>query len=182
MHGFFNLLPPRIFVPRDQTQSESFSGKSKESGNERFLESITIFCGPGPCSKFFFPSSVHYYSGSWRLIKYLLVSVFSVLLFIVIFYSVIKSILQFPGLYALVTIFQCQLSTHRQTSFVKHWKTSFEKNFFCVGEYAEYGFDHGMFVACGIWCLADVSSVSPSSKVPHSKSCNSTRRTICIKL
>ena len=29
-----------------------------------------------------------------------------------------------------------------------------------------YGFDqqgwYGMFVACGIWCLADVSSVSPS--------------------
>ena len=23
---------------------------------------------------------------------------------------------------------------------------------------------HGMFVACGIWCLADVSSVSPSSE------------------
>ena len=35
-----------------------------------------------------------------------------------------------------------------------------------MGEYAEYGFDqqgwYGMFVACGIWCLADVSSVSPS--------------------
>ena len=34
-----------------------------------------------------------------------------------------------------------------------------------MGEYAEYGFDqqgwYGMFVACGIWCLADVSSVSP---------------------
>ena len=31
-----------------------------------------------------------------------------------------------------------------------------------MGEYAEYGFDqqgwYGMFVACGIWCLADVSS------------------------
>ena len=43
-----------------------------------------------------------------------------------------------------------------------------KKNFFCVGEYAEYGFDqqgwYGMFVACGIWCLADVSSVSPSSE------------------
>ena len=24
--------------------------------------------------------------------------------------------------------------------------------------------DNGMFVACGIWCLADVSSVSPSSE------------------
>ena len=37
-----------------------------------------------------------------------------------------------------------------------------------MGEYAEYGFDqqgwYGMFVACGIWCLADVSSVSPSSE------------------
>ena len=36
-----------------------------------------------------------------------------------------------------------------------------------MGEYAKYGFDqqgwYGMFVACGIWCLADVSSVSPSS-------------------
>ena len=25
-----------------------------------------------------------------------------------------------------------------------------------------------MFVACGIWCLADVSSVSPSSELDHS--------------
>ena len=25
-----------------------------------------------------------------------------------------------------------------------------------------------MFVACGIWCLADVSSVSPSSEAPRS--------------
>ena len=37
-----------------------------------------------------------------------------------------------------------------------------------MGEYAEYGFDqqgwYGMFVACGIWCLADVSSVSPSEE------------------
>ena len=37
-----------------------------------------------------------------------------------------------------------------------------------MGEYAEYGFDqqgwYGMFVACGIWCLADVSSISPSSE------------------
>ena len=35
--------------------------------------------------------------------------------------------------------------------------------------YAEYGFDQQrliwyMFVACGIWCLVDVSSVSPSSE------------------
>ena len=33
------------------------------------------------------------------------------------------------------------------------------------------GFDqqgwYGMFVACGIWCLADVSSVSPSSEQTH---------------
>ena len=32
-----------------------------------------------------------------------------------------------------------------------------------MGEYAEYGFDqqgwYGVFVACGIWCLADVSSI-----------------------
>ena len=38
-----------------------------------------------------------------------------------------------------------------------------------MGEYAEYGFDqqrfiYYVFVACGIWCLADVSSVSPSSE------------------
>ena len=26
----------------------------------------------------------------------------------------------------------------------------------------------GMFVACGIWCLADVSSVSPSSEQTNS--------------
>ena len=32
-----------------------------------------------------------------------------------------------------------------------------------MGEYAEYGSDqqgwYGMFVACGIWCLADVSNL-----------------------
>ena len=37
-----------------------------------------------------------------------------------------------------------------------------------MGEYAEYGSDqqgwYGMFVACGMWCLADISSVSPSSE------------------
>ena len=37
-----------------------------------------------------------------------------------------------------------------------------------MGEYAKYGFDqqgwYGMFVAFGIWCLADVSSVSPLSE------------------
>ena len=27
-----------------------------------------------------------------------------------------------------------------------------------------------MFVACGIWCLADVSSVSPSSEQTHGRS------------
>ena len=49
-------------------------------------------------------------------------------------------------------------------------KTSFEKNCFqyCVGEYAEYGLInkgwYGMFFASGIWCLDDVSSVSPSSE------------------
>ena len=53
--------------------------------------------------------------------------------------------------------------------FAMLWKTSFEKKlFFCVGEYTEYGFDqqswYGMFVSCGIWCLADASSVSPSSE------------------
>ena len=40
-----------------------------------------------------------------------------------------------------------------------------------MGEYAEYGFDqqgwYGMFVACGIWCLADISSASPSSAKHH---------------
>ena len=39
---------------------------------------------------------------------------------------------------------------------------------FCVGEYAEYGFDHMVclspVVACGTWSLADLSSVSPSSE------------------
>ena len=38
----------------------------------------------------------------------------------------------------------------------------------CVHLFSLYGFDqqgwYGMFVACGIWCLADVSSVSPSSE------------------
>ena len=32
-------------------------------------------------------------------------------------------------------------------------------------KYKIFGFDqYGMFVACGIWCLADVSSISPSSE------------------
>ena len=43
-----------------------------------------------------------------------------------------------------------------------------KKLFFCVGEYAEYGFDQQTLIcyvfACGIWCLADVSSVSCSSE------------------
>ena len=30
---------------------------------------------------------------------------------------------------------------HQASQVINHWKTSFEKNFFCVGEYAEYGFD-----------------------------------------
>ena len=45
-----------------------------------------------------------------------------------------------------------------------------------MGEYAEYGFDQqgwcGMFVACGIWCLVDVSSVSPSSEWDHKTDIN----------
>ena len=70
------------------------------------------------------------------------------------------------ALCARVEAFQLSLITYLLH---KHSKTSFEKKlFFCVGEYAEYGFDqqgwYGMFVACGIWCLADVSSVSPSSE------------------
>ena len=36
-----------------------------------------------------------------------------------------------------------------------HWKTSFEKNwvFFCVGEYAEYGFDQQRLIwyVCPLW-------------------------------
>ena len=52
----------------------------------------------------------------------------------------------------------------------KHWKTSFEKKN-CFSAWASTlniglinkGW-YGMFVACGIWCLADVSSVSPSSE------------------
>ena len=57
----------------------------------------------------------------------------------------------------------------------KNWTTSLEKKLFsCVGEYAKYGFDQQrliwyMFVACAIWCLADVSSVSPSSEQTHKR-------------
>ena len=45
-----------------------------------------------------------------------------------------------------------------------------KKSFFCVSEYTEYGFDQQRLIivclsACGIWCLADVSSVSPSSEL-----------------
>ena len=39
-------------------------------------------------------------------------------------------------------------------SVFKHWKTSFEGNcFFCVGEYAEYGFDQQrlIFYVCRLW-------------------------------
>ena len=48
-------------------------------------------------------------------------------------------------------------------------KTSFEKNCFSAWvSTLNMGLinkiDNGMFVACGIWCLADVSSVSPSSE------------------
>ena len=34
----FYLLPPRIWVPRDQTQPGSFSRERKEAGNEVALE------------------------------------------------------------------------------------------------------------------------------------------------
>ena len=49
------------------------------------------------------------------------------------------------------------------------WKASFEKNCFSASASTlnmgliNKGW-YGMFVACGIWCLADVSSVSPSSE------------------
>ena len=55
-----------------------------------------------------------------------------------------------------------------------HWKTSFEKTVFSAwasklnmslinkGRY-------GMFFACGIWCVADVSSVSPSSEQTNAR-------------
>ena len=50
-----------------------------------------------------------------------------------------------------------------------------------MGEYAKYGFDqqgwYGMFVACGIWCLADVSSVSPSSEQTDHKKSRRDRKT-----
>ena len=41
-----------------------------------------------------------------------------------------------------------------ETGFIKHWKTSFEKKlFFCVGEYAEYGFDQQRLIwyVCRLW-------------------------------
>ena len=51
----------------------------------------------------------------------------------------------------------------------RHSKTSFEKS--CFSAWASTlnmglinkGW-YGMFVACGIWCLADVLSISPSSE------------------
>ena len=57
-----------------------------------------------------------------------------------------------------------------------HWKTSFEKICFSVwASTLNVGLInkgwYGMFVACGIWCLADVSSVSPSSKQALLLSC-----------
>ena len=42
------------------------------------------------------------------------------------------------------------------TAQFKHWKTSFEKNFFCVGEYAEYGFDHQRLIR---YCTVFLSPV-----------------------
>ena len=51
-------------------------------------------------------------------------------------------------------------------------KLQVKQNHFARVVFFKYGFDqqgwYGMFVACGIWCLADVSSVSPSSVVPPS--------------
>ena len=48
----------------------------------------------------------------------------------------------------------------------KHGKTSFEKkNCFSVwASTLNMSLINDGFVACGIWCLADVSSVSPSSE------------------
>ena len=51
--------------------------------------------------------------------------------------------------------------------FVHHWKSSFEKNGFSAwASTLNMGLInkgwYGLFVACGIWCLADVSNVSPS--------------------
>ena len=37
-----------------------------------------------------------------------------------------------------------------------------------------------MFVACGIWCLADVSSVSPSSEVNDHFDCTTSNIIYCI--
>ena len=51
------------------------------------------------------------------------------------------------------------------------WKTSFENNCFSAStlnmDLINKGW-YGMFIACGIWCLADVSSVSPSSEQTES--------------
>ena len=55
-----------------------------------------------------------------------------------------------------------------RTKMIDYWKTSFEKN--CFSTWASTlnmglinkGW-YGMFVTCGIWCLADVSRVSPSA-------------------
>ena len=53
----------------------------------------------------------------------------------------------------------------------KNARNAFQGNPSCSGFPGKYGFDqqgcYGMFVACGIWCLADVSSVSPSSEQSH---------------
>ena len=61
-----------------------------------------------------------------------------------------------------IVLILCQLT-------IDHWKTSFEKN--CFSAWASMlimglinkGW-YGMFVACGIWCLADILSISPSSE------------------
>ena len=55
-----------------------------------------------------------------------------------------------------------------QTLLKQHWKASFEKNCFFAWastlnmDFINKGW-YGMFVACGIWNLANFSSVSPSS-------------------
>ena len=50
----------------------------------------------------------------------------------------------------------------------EHWKTSFERLFFLHGRKLNMGLInkdcYGMFFSGGIWCVADVSSVSLSSE------------------
>ena len=79
---------------------------------------------------------------------WLLLRVISILLFRIIPYCISVFVKRDRGFVIVVIIIITVYFMY------KHWKTSFEKNcFFCVGEYAEYGFDQQRLIwyVCRLW-------------------------------